>query len=205
MTDPLVPRIPTSYTPAELFGALRSDWTSVETSEPPARQSILTLLAQICFETGWGHGCSNWNLGNHKKVAGDGYPYYMVRCNEVEGGKIVWYDPPNPATWFRSYSSLTDGVREYLVALRGRFGLAWPAVVEGNPAEFAHLLKLAHYYTDDESHYTLSLLSIYHSLDGSIPADASERPTQPDMHVEHPPIAEGDLETSPDELPKADV
>jgi hypothetical protein len=201
MTDAVVPRIQTKYTPPDLFTALRSDWPSVETTAPASRASILTLLAQVCFETGWGSACWNWNLGNHKKVAGDGHDYYMVRCNEIIGGKVVWFDPPDPATWFRSYATLADGVREYLVSLRGRFGSSWPAVIDGNPAEFAHLLKAARYYTDDESHYTNSLVSIYHSLDLSIPPDASERITEPEINVEHPDVVADEIQTTPDELP----
>jgi hypothetical protein len=200
MTDRLVERVPTQCTPAQMYEALNSDWLAVVTDAPPSRGALLTLVSQWAFETGWGHACWCWNIANHKHVAGDGYPYYMIRDNEVIDGKIVWYDPPDPATWFRSYGSIEDGVREYLTGLRGRFGIAWPAVLAGDPAEFAHQLKKARYYTDDESHYTHSLVQCFHMLDQAIHAIPSELATSPDlMKLLHPELVTLGDEVLPEE------
>ena len=165
MTDKLVPRVRTTCTPEALFEALWADWSSVVTDAPPTRAALVVLVGHWAFETGWGQSCWNWNLGNKKHVAGDGHEFYQVRCNEVVGGVLKWYDPPDPATSFLAYDSIEAGVRDYLVGLRGRFGSAWPAVEAGDPAAFCHLLKLAHYYTDDETHYTNNVVQCCHRAD----------------------------------------
>jgi hypothetical protein len=61
-------------------------------------------------------------------------------------------------------------------------------VLAGDPAQFCHLLKLAHYYTADEALYTSGVVRCYHQLDAAIPdveptGDTSpdERETVPDL------------------------
>lgn len=173
MSENCVSTSATLITPKELYAAMQVAWASLMSGEPCGRASLLTMLAQSAFETGWWHYCWDFNLGNVKHVPGDGHDYYMIRCNEYVGGKLVWYDPPSPATWFVSFPDLDTGVRCYLVALRGRFRSAWPYVLSGDPAGFCHALKVAGYYTDDEAHYTANVLGCYHTLDAGIPIDGA--------------------------------
>jgi flagellum-specific peptidoglycan hydrolase FlgJ len=161
----------TAVSPADLYAALRADWPQVSQDTLVTRSALLVLLAQWAFETGWGHYCHNWNLGNAKHVAGDGHDYCMFHCTEVIGGKVVPFDPPNPACAFIAFASLEEATNYYLVSLRGRWRSAWQYALAGDAAGFCHQLKLQGYYTDDERHYTLSVQSCMHVLDAMIPPD----------------------------------
>lgn len=81
-----------------------------------------------------------------------------------DGIATVWFYPDHPACCFRAFKTLEDGAADYLGMLRKRFASAWPAVEAGDAAQFSHLLKVARYYTADESHYTRSLVSIYNEM-----------------------------------------
>lgn len=176
MTESIVPTVRTQVAAADLYAAMRTAWQSMMSGEPCSRASLLTMLAQSALETGFWHSCWCNNLGNVKHVSGDGHDFYQIRCNEIIGGHVVWIDPPNPGCSFVAYPDLEAGVRDYLIALRGRFRSAWPAVLAGDPAEFCHQLKLARYYTADEELYTAGVLRCYHQLDAAIPPDPSDSP-----------------------------
>lgn len=67
---------------------------------------------------------------------------------EIINGKKVVFQPPHPATWFRAFDNLDEGVTHHLDLLRNkRYKIAWSAVEQGDPGEFARLLKQAGYYT----------------------------------------------------------
>jgi hypothetical protein len=92
----------------------------------------------------------------------DGGPGNDVVITSIKDGiATVWFYPSHPVCCFRAFRTLDEGAKDYFDMLRKRFASAWPAVLTGNPAQFSHLLKLARYYTADESHYTRSLISIY--------------------------------------------
>src|SRR4051812_47046500 len=131
---------------------------------PPDRASILTLLAQISHETGL-RSCHCWNLGNFKWTEGDPHDFTMYRCWELEHGQKVWYDPPHPATRFRAYGSLAEGMVDFLAFLRKRYAFAWQHVVDGDPAAFCKALKAAHYFTDDEEVYEHDVVRYFHAYD----------------------------------------
>lgn len=171
MTEACVAATLTPCVPEDVYEALAIVWHRLMADEPGSRASRLVLLAHWALETGFGHGCWCWNLGNIKHVAGDGQSYCMVRLNEVIGGQVRWFVPPDPATWLRAYTSLEDGTQDYLCRMRAEFRAAWPAVMAGDPALFCHLLKLARYYTAPESEYTAGVLRCYHQLDAAIRPD----------------------------------
>jgi flagellar protein FlgJ len=107
----------------------------------------------------------NNNIGNVKyiPVAGDDNWEYMMLANvwEVINGQRVTFQPPSPATWFRAFPTLADGVAFQMDFLKNhRYANAWSAVESGNPAAFAHLLKLAGYYTAPEADY-VRLMNYY--------------------------------------------
>jgi hypothetical protein len=103
----------------------------------------------------------NNNIGNVKFVPKanpdlDNGVTYMMLANvwEVVNGKKVIFQPPSPVTWFRAFETLADGIAFQLGFLRNyRYKKAWTAVESGDPAEFAHLLRLAGYYTAPEADY----------------------------------------------------
>ena len=146
--------------------------------EEPGRGSLLVLLAQWALETGRGKACHCYNLGNAKSVDGDGYDYTFFRCNEVIGGRVVWFDPPHPACRFRAFETLEAGAADYLALLHRRFASAWPAVLAGDPADFAHRLKAARYYTANEAAYAAGLTSLFCEFDRTVPRDV---PGVPDV------------------------
>lgn len=92
----------------------------------------------------------------------DGGPGNDVVITGIKDGiATVWFYPSHPVCCFRAFRTLDEGAKDYFDMLRKRFASAWPAVVAGDPAQFSHLLKVARYYTAEESHYTRSLISIY--------------------------------------------
>jgi hypothetical protein len=172
MSETCVPDELTPCTPRALYDALWQAWAPTVGSLP-SRPPLLILLAHWALETGFGHGCHNFNLGNKKHVRGDGRDFTMFRCTEVIGGKVVWFDPPDPTTWFVAFPTLAAGAADYLAGLMRHFGAAWLDVVAGDAAKFCHDLRVAHYYTADEASYTAGVLRCLHQIDAALPADLS--------------------------------
>jgi hypothetical protein len=104
----------------------------------------------------------NNNIGNVKFVPSknpddDNGKNYIMLANvwEIVNGKKVTFQPPHPATWFRSFETLGDGVAHHMDFLKNkRYKKAWTAVEAGDPTGFSKLLKEAGYYTAPESDYT---------------------------------------------------
>jgi len=165
----------TQITKAEALSALYAGWCATFGEAPKNDDSLRVLMSQWALETGWGKAMHNYNFGNVKSTAGDGYDYCMFRCYEKINGKIIWYDPPDPATRFRAFRTAIDGAKDYLKILHKRFTLSWPAVLQGTPAAFSHALRQQGYYTADESAYTQTLTSIFNSLK-STKIDKSQAP-----------------------------
>ena len=181
MTESCLPDRLTPIAAPLLYLSLRAQWLRLALDSAPTRASLLVLLAHWALETGFGHYTHWYNLGNAKHVAGDGQDYCQFRCNEIISGKVVWYDPPDPACSFVAFRDLDAGAAYYLVSLRGRFRIAWPFVLAGDVTGFCHALRLARYYTADEAIYTSGVTRCYHQLDAHIPPDPSERETDPEV------------------------
>ena len=141
---------------SQMLHALAFAWERLF-NEIPSKESLCILLSQWAHETGRGKYCHNWNVGNYKHVEGDGRDYSYFICNEVIKGKEVWYHPnvesERPYCCFRAYKTIEAGVVDYMASLNKRFKKAWPAVLAGDPADFAHQLKLQGYYTSSEDDY----------------------------------------------------
>lgn len=166
-------KFPDQLTPvpvSEMYAALRDAWRQLRGAEP-SRASLLVLLAHWALETDRGKECHCFNIGNAKHTPGDGRDYCQFRCEEVLGGKKVWFDPPHPATSFRAFETLTDGVMDYMVLLIGQFGFAWPAVEAGDATEFCRRLKTKGYYTADVAEYTSGVVRCLKELDKEIGPD----------------------------------
>ena len=161
MSAKLVPTIKTVYDSKQMIKGFIEGW-KLAFEIMPKKEQIAVLWAQWSLETGGGQSCFNNNLGNVKFVASnnpdtDTGKQYMMLANvwEISGGKKIIFQPPHTATWFRSFDTLGEGVSYHLGFLRNkRYKTAWTAVEAGNPAAFAHLLRLAGYYTAPESDYT---------------------------------------------------
>lgn len=170
MSGEELPDILTHVDPLDLAKALVSAWRKLLGSTP-RRESILTLLAQSALETGWWKSCHCWNLGNAK--AGDDRDHCFFRCNEVIGGKIVWFDPPHPQCRFRAFRSLEEGAIDYLTLMRNRFHSAWPAVEAGDPRAFVRALKASGYFTADLGPYENSVAAIFAQYAGGLQFEVS--------------------------------
>jgi hypothetical protein len=165
-----LPHTITPVDPAELARALLTAWRDLF-GQPPTRAAILTLMAQSAHETGHWRAVHNFNIGNVKSREGDGRDYTNFRCRERENGADVWYDPPHPATRFRAFRTLREGVADHLAFLKGskRYGKAWEALEHGRPYEFAAQLRAGGYYTDPVEVYARGLLRFFDEFDHAIP------------------------------------
>lgn len=164
MTATLVPTVRTTYTQQQMIEGFVRGWVQ-QFGFIPSKASIGVLYAQDALETGSTTSMWNNNIGNVKYIptAGDEGWFYMMLANvwEIVNGQKVVFQPPNPATWFRAFTTLADGVAFQLDFLKNhRYKAAWTAVESGNPAAFAHLLKLAGYYTAPEADY-VRLMNYY--------------------------------------------
>lgn len=167
MPAKLVPTTRTSYTADQLIEGLIKGWFK-EFNVIPSKESVGVLYAQNALETGGTVSMWNNNWANIKYVPNanpdlDTGKNYMMLANvwEIVNGKKIIYQPPNQATWFRAFDTLEDGVAFHLDFLRNkRYKNSWSAVESGNPAAFAHLLKLAGYYTAPEADY-VKLMNVY--------------------------------------------
>lgn len=172
MTTRELPCVATPCDEATLCLALVDAWRELF-DESPARASVIVLASQWAEETGWGKSCFDWNLGNHRAIRGESWTY-LPKCSEVDAKGVEHFyhrDVPSEKEMcrFAAWESLADGARFYLNALHVRFSFAWPAVVAGDPADFAHRLKLARYYTASEALYTSALVRIDKSIGDRLP------------------------------------
>jgi flagellum-specific peptidoglycan hydrolase FlgJ len=121
-------------------------------AETPSRTTILSLMAQWALETGNGGQCNNYNPAGLKWYAGDPHDYAVYPTREVVHGQWV-----TVSLAFKAYPTLEAGLEDYLKLLQGRYGAAWPALVSGDMAAFAHALKQRGYYTAPEAEYAAGL------------------------------------------------
>lgn len=190
----------TPLTKEDLLQAMWKAWMGYF-GAAPKKESIWVILGHIMLETGLQH-CHNYNLGNVKSKDGDGYDYQFFGCGEeiplsmanawkakdpalvvikrvyeVKGKKMasVWLEPPHWASRFRAFDDILEGAADHIALLTKRFTLAWPYVVEGDPAAFSHALKQQGYYTADEYSYCTTLTKCYTSL-SKLPFDYDSLP-----------------------------
>ena len=155
----LVPTIRTICTDDELCRSLIIAWQKLF-NVIPSKRSICIVMAQHIIETG-NNDCWNWNICNVKYVVANGNVDYCALNGvfEIVNGVRIELPSTNPGAWFRSFSTLDDGVSFYLQFISGkRYQQSWQAVMQGNPSLFAHLLKLQGYYTANETTYTNELV-----------------------------------------------
>lgn len=192
MAEQRVPAVQTAPSLAVYARAVVRGWRKVFDGEIPLEPSIAVLYAQYMVETGGVH-CYNNNIGNVKKVDGDGFDYHClvgtwegvspaVAQQLVATGQAVYdtneghkkavgpnrvsvvFQPPHPATRFRAFPSLDDAMVEHLKLLSKRFYLAWPFVLVGDYVEFAKALGKQHYFTADPMVYANLMKGFYYNF-----------------------------------------
>jgi len=138
-------------------------------------------MAQWALETGRGASMYNWGVGNIKASTTYDGMYCSRLCNEVIGGKLVWFAPEgqlsgkggqvvgqryevppgHPQTHFRAYPNLFVGTEDYVEFLkRPRFAKAFTAMLSGNAGSFVGELKRAGYFTAAEEPYRKAVASL---------------------------------------------
>ena len=169
MAATLVDTVQTTYTQQQLTKSFIEAWF-VLYNEAPQKSSIAVLWAQNALETGQAAFMWNNNIGNVKFVANAAdtpdIEYCMLKnVWEVINGQKVYFQPPDPATWFRSFRTLKDGVAFQFDFLKNkRYKSAWTAVEAGDPADFSHKLRLQGYYTAPEADYTRAVVGYFNSF-----------------------------------------
>lgn len=191
MPELVVPVKRTAISMADYVRAVVRSWPTVG-EDIPLEASIGVLWAQYMVETG-GAACWNYNLGNVKHVKGDGHNYHMlggvwegvapaVAAQLIASGQAVAdtnpghakavgatkqsviFQPPHPATWFRAFASLDEGMSEHLQLLARRFSKAWPAVLAGDYMAFATLLHAQGYFTASPQAYAAGMRAPFNAL-----------------------------------------
>jgi flagellum-specific peptidoglycan hydrolase FlgJ len=159
------------------------------TGKTPSNAQLSVLVAQSALETGRWRSIHCWNFGNVKAGPDYEWLYCQFRCNEVIAGKVEWFDPPHPQCNFRAFTNIDTGALAHLRFLSGlkRYAGAWKAAEQGDPAAFVHALKLAGYFTADETPYrraVVPLFNEYMRMLASEPSDTEPSPP-PDEHELH--------------------
>lgn len=166
MPAKLVPTVRTTYTRSQMIKAFVQAWKELY-GVVPKKESIGVIWAQNALETGLTKAMWNNNVGNVKYIANNNDTESIQYCMlanvwEIVNGKKVTFQPPSPATWFRSFEDLKKGVVYHFNFLKNnRYKDSWKAIEKGDPALFAHLLKLKGYYTAPESDYVKAMKYYY--------------------------------------------
>jgi len=103
--------------------------------------SVAVLWGQYMVETG-GSACWNWNLGNVKRIVGDGNPFMVLGGNR-ENGVVVG----RSASMFRAFPNLATAMRLHLRFLYTKYAKAWNCIIAFAPEDCARELYDAGYYT----------------------------------------------------------
>ena len=151
-----VATVRTSFKIEDFIDSLIKAWYEQYGSNP-IKSQIAVIYAQWGLETGLGAFCWNNNIGNIKAFDVPGTTVEYCALNgvwEIINGKRIVLSSEDPGAWFRSFRTLDLGVAHHIDLLRNRrYKTAWLAVEQGNPAQFAHLLKQQGYYTAPEADY----------------------------------------------------
>lgn len=136
----------------EMTYALREAYYQVLGSYPSI-DSLAILWAQVCLETNRGKSLHCWNYGNSKKLPN--IKYTSFKCNEYINGKLEWFYPFHPQTFFAAWDNATEGAIAYLKFLtsKSRYKAAWEQVQKGDPTAYSKALKAANYYTAHEEDF----------------------------------------------------
>lgn len=183
-----VETVNTTYARQQMIEAIVAGWFQLF-GYVPTKESVGVLWAQNSLETGETKKMWNNNVGNVKAVDSPNEVIeYCVLSGvwEIIGGKKVILPPENPGSWFRSFSTLTEGMKHHLDMLKNkRYKAAWEFIEKGDPEGFARKLKDLRYYTATVESYVKAIntwFSIYM-------ADNSYEQIATKLSEEHPLLA----------------
>lgn len=155
----------TEVSEPQMAQAISEGWGELFNSEPTSQQ-ISIIMAQNSLETGSRKSMWNYNVGNIKANPSGPYDYFYLNAPE-QTSTGHWEKLTMP---FRAYSTLTDGVIDYLKLLSGsqRYQQAWQHILNPDPVAFSKALKKGGYYTADEAPYTKLLSNLYNKYNKSV-------------------------------------
>lgn len=131
----------------ELFGTI------------PSKAQVSLILAQNNLETGHRASMYNYNIGNLTTDGNGPFNFYDDLTTDEQINPGVW---KKKNLKYRAYTSLKDGVKDYLKLLSGEnYSAAWQNILHPNPIAFSKSLKDAGYYTANEAPYTEALTKLY--------------------------------------------
>ncbi len=162
----------------------------------PSDEVLGLALGKTALETGRWTSIWNSNWGNVKASATYEGMYTCIVLNEVlpRGGKdvLVWFAPEgelsgnpakggkligapvavppgHPQTRMRAFANEYDGVDCYVdFVANGRYKKAWQALLTGNAQAYVHELKVAKYFTANESEYVKGVAGLQREFIGKL-------------------------------------
>lgn len=181
----LVPTVRTTLTSAQAIAGFHA--ACMRVAGMLTDEAVAIIVSQSALETGRWKSLYCFNFGNEKATASWSGDYYMIRCNEIIGGKLEWFDPPHPQTWFRAFPDAATGAESHVrfLSQSARYAQAWHAALVGDPAAYAHALKVHGYYTASEALYTRAVVSLFNEFLPIVKQAASAPLPQP---VEPSPV-----------------
>lgn len=175
MTQRMVPAVPTPLLLEDAVQGFADAWPRALTA-PCSPEALSVLVAQSALETGnWSMDQTagtpkdpptlfNYNMGNTRPAVGEDCDVCQYPGNEIIGGKVVRFKPPDPLSTFRSFPTLADGCAAQLTFLArptSRYAQAWLRLLAGDPAGFVQQLKDHGYFTGSEAPYEKAVSSIF--------------------------------------------
>lgn len=169
----LVPSVSTPQLLEDAVTAFAVAWPRV-IYEPLTAQGVGVAVAHCALECGnFGYRSGkpadpptlyNNNLGNTRAAQGEDCNVCQYPGNEIIGGKVVRFKPPDPLSTFRAFDTFADGVAaqlDFLGRPQSRYHQAWLRLLVGDPAGFVQQLKAHGYFTGDEAPYEKAVVSIF--------------------------------------------
>lgn len=185
--DMCVSDLLTPMTIPEIISATADGYRSTMGTFPPA-PTLSVITAQECLESGNGKSLHRYAFGNVKWSADWEGLYCMYRCNEIIGGQVKWFDPPNRTTWFRAFLTAAEGTREQVtfLATRDRYRAAWHQIYLGKADAAVRALGAAGYFTANVDAYAKAVVLISgHVLQACADCVTGKEPGLDDTTIAH--------------------
>lgn len=155
----------TQYALNQAAAAVRDGLISLGIQDP-SPIVVAKLLSQARLETGTFRYCWNHNWGNVKRNPEAGL-FHMIRCNEVLGGVLKWFDPPHIQCCFALYDSQAAGAVAWmgLIIKASRYAPSRAKLFDDEVSahDFVWQLGVAGYYTANKTTYSNSVQDLFAS------------------------------------------
>ncbi len=166
-----VSRTQTNVSQSQMEDTIRESWNELF-GYKPSNEQIAMIMAQNSLETNNRKSMWNYNIGNLTTDGKGQYNFFDDLTTNEQVKPKVW---KKLRLKYRAYTSLKEGVLDYLKFLKGKkYSSAWEHIENPNPEKFSKALKAAGYYTANEAPYTKAISKLYNQYSGqnqSLPQD----------------------------------